>query len=125
MSTYALDDFAETLERVTLPSPPIECLKAWGESEEGPGCEWSGGFVLRLRNDQFAYISGWCDYTGWGCQDGAYVTLADSLDVLEFGQNHQQPKSPSSWDDSPADLQRWLNARMPAPSYIGRKPSKA
>ena len=31
---------------------------------------WTGGFVLKLKDGRFAYLTGWCDYTGWGCQDG-------------------------------------------------------
>lgn len=27
---------------------------------------WNGGFLCALVDGRFAYIAGWCDYTGWG-----------------------------------------------------------
>lgn len=114
MSTYALNDFSESLSRVRLPSLPVFVVRAWGESSEGPGCEWSGGFVLRLADGQFAYVSGWCDYTGWGCKDGAHVTVGPTIEGLDIkSSDHRQPKSKDSWDDEPVDLNRWIVAGMP------------
>ena len=65
MSEYTRDDLSECVGRVALPSPLKSILKAWGESPEGGG-SWNGGFVAVLESGQFAYISGWADYTGWG-----------------------------------------------------------
>lgn len=39
-------------------------------------------FVLEMTDGRFAYVSAWCDYTGWDCQAGAEVTYADSLAEL-------------------------------------------
>lgn len=38
--------------------------------------------VLRLTDGRYAYVSAWCDYTGWDCRAGSEVTYADSLDAL-------------------------------------------
>jgi len=65
MAEYTTYDFSECLDRVQTPAPIKRVIKAHGVSEEGGG-EWSGGFICELHNGQFAYISGWCDYTGWG-----------------------------------------------------------
>ncbi len=112
MSTYSLNDFAESLQRVKLPSPPFEVIRSWGEGYQ-PGQEWSGGFVMKLADGTFAYLSGWCDYTGWGCQDGAHITLSPTIEGLDIGSNlHQQPPSESSWDESPSDLNKWIAGGM-------------
>lgn len=39
-------------------------------------------FVLKMTDGRFAYVSAWCDYTGWDCRSGAEVTYADSLEEL-------------------------------------------
>lgn len=48
---------------------------------QNDGEPWVG--VFRLRDGRFAFVSAWCDYTGWGCQDGGLVRLASSLDDLK------------------------------------------
>lgn len=121
-----MQDFSESLLRVTLPSPPETVIRSWGESSEGkPGCEWSGGFVMRLQNGTFAYLSGWCDYTGWGCRHGARVTTSTTLEGLDLKVDHQEPPDESSWDEQPADLNRWIARGMPGESEmyddIGKK----
>ena len=59
-----LSDFQECIAGADIPSQPKGVVKAWGE--QGGGNEWEGGFVVELMNGQYAYIAGWCDYTGWG-----------------------------------------------------------
>lgn len=39
-------------------------------------------FVLELLDGRFAYVSAWCDYTGWDCRAGSEVTYAGSLEEL-------------------------------------------
>lgn len=126
MGTYATYDLHESLVRVTLPSPPIECLRAWGHCNDG-GTEWSGGFILKLQDGSFAYISGWNDYTGWGCQDGVHVTYAtilNDLDLIDTRKDpnytnpfprHQTPESTDVWDDYPADLNKYIANGMKDP----------
>lgn len=80
-------------------------VKHWeGRAESADVCchmDWSGGFVMELSNGRFAYLSGWCDYTGWGCQDGAEIVHAAALTDL-------QTPSEETWDENPADLNKWL-----------------
>ena len=40
-----------------------------GDSE-GPPWHW----LVELEGGIFAYITGWCDYTGWDCQSNADAT---------------------------------------------------
>jgi len=118
--SYATYDFTESLDRVALkPADIAMIVAAWGIGDgqgEDAGhyrwsddgvTEWSGGFLMRLNDGRFAYVTGWCDFTGWGCQDGAEITYYDaqpSLDSLKGGP------APDEWDHEPADLNRWLTS---------------
>lgn len=111
MSTYTRYDFSESLDRATVTPDHIETVvAAWGNVDRDGACcdacggEWSGGFLLTLKDGRYAYLTGWCDYTGWGCRDGANVTYYDarpSLEALEVFPDDQ-------WDLEPGDLNAWL-----------------
>lgn len=107
MGTYTRYDFSESMDRVTITPDKIRSVvAAWGESTEGYG-EWSGGFVMALKDGRFAYLTGWCDTTGWGCQDGAEITYYDSLpDYATFTKSYQDDSI--QWDVNPRDLNKWL-----------------
>lgn len=101
--SYARSDFSESMDRATITPDKIDkVLAAWGESTEGYG-EWSGGFLLKLKDGRFAYLTGWCDTTGWGCQDGASIDYFDKKPKLSKCNNEE-----AQWDDAPADLNKWL-----------------
>lgn len=105
---YCTNDLEESLKQVQLEAKPVKVLKAWGCAERPYVCchmDWSGGFVLELSNGHFAYLSGWCDYTGWGCRDGAEVAHAPTLEALVI-------PAEETWDDMPADLNKWLTDGM-------------
>lgn len=72
-------------------------LKALFEEGHGKGIEigdvanvlalvpgWADGlawhWIVRLKDGKYAYITGGCDYSGWGCQDWGTVGVADSID---------------------------------------------
>lgn len=38
--------------------------------------------MFRLNDGRYAFLTAWCDYTGWGCQDGGDCYFADSLELL-------------------------------------------
>lgn len=100
---YCTNDLEESLKQVQLEAKPIKVLRAWGKAESPDVCchmDWSGGFVLELANGRFAYLTGWCDYTGWGCQDGADVIHAASAENLNLPEQE--------WDVEPADLNKWI-----------------
>lgn len=126
--SYATDDFTESLQRVTLERAEIKrVVAAWGHGTgmgkdaghfrwaEHSASDWEGGFLMQLADGRYAYLTGWCDYTGWGCQDGARVTFYDSLPALDSLPPHSewssQPPAPNDWDDEPADLNRWLTEK--------------
>lgn len=131
MSQYAIADFAESIDRVGLRSEPVRVVAAWGEATGMGGyddddryygqTEWTGGFVVLLADGGFAYLTGWNDYSGWGCQDGANVayfdaepdlaTLTQTADPDDDWRN--QPVEAGFWDRDPADLNLWLAAGRP------------
>lgn len=43
---------------------------------ENDGKNWH--WIVQLESGEFAYITGWCDYTGWDCQSGCEVFRAAS-----------------------------------------------
>ncbi len=106
MSEYTLSDFTESLRSVGFDeSTLVSAVRSWGRSPEG-FASWEGGFVLKLRDGRYAYLTGWCDTTGWGCQDGAEMRFADSLEGLGLPDD-------VDWDHYPADLNRWINRGCP------------
>ena len=106
---YCTNDFEESLKQVPLEAKPIRVLKAWGRAEEADVCchmDWSGGFLMELDNGRFAYLTGWCDYTGWGCQDGADISYGNAPSDFALPEEN--------WDENPADLNKWIADNMPA-----------
>lgn len=107
--SYTLSDFKESMDRTTITPDQIDSvIAAWGESNEGYA-EWSGGFVMKLKNGHYAYLSGWCDTTGWGCQDGATLVQYDTLPDYESFKNNEWKAELIKWDTAPADINTWLS----------------
>lgn len=124
--SYTTDDFEESLGRVTVTARDVaRVIAAWGRGggmgtdaghyrwDSDGATEWAGGFLVSLKDGRFAYITGWCDYTGWGCQDGAACYFFDVLPTL--AQMHEAAKDDDSpayaeWDLEPSDLNHWLAA---------------
>jgi hypothetical protein len=53
--------------------------------------DWVGAF--RLSDGRYAFISAWCDYTGWGCRDGGLARVADTLDdLIRLGMGDEDRK---------------------------------
>lgn len=67
---YTDSDFSECISCANRDGHPIQPEEiaaveaAWGGPEEWDG--WAGGFLLRLTDGTYAYLTGSCDYTGWG-----------------------------------------------------------
>lgn len=130
--SYTTEDFSDNLARVALSAQDIETVvAAWGKgdgqgedaghyrhSEEGVS-DWSGGFLMRLKDGRYAYLTGWCDFTGWGCQDGAELHFYDvrpHLGALMPPQEFSERPvlQPEDWDHDPTDLNRWLESAAEA-----------
>lgn len=102
MSEYTSYDFEETLAQAEgfSRSDVASALGAWGRN--GDYAEWDGGFLLALKDGRFAYVSGWCDTTGWGCQDGVETAIYDTLPVMA-------DLADEDWEENPIDLNRFLS----------------
>lgn len=101
--SYTVYDLSESLARVDRfgKEDVAECVAAWGV--QGVYNEWSGGFLLRLKDGRFAYLKGWCDTTGWGCQDGVQLVMHDE---------HPRLDPTHEWDLHPVDLNRFLRGEI-------------
>lgn len=104
-STY---DFDETLKGTNIERTDIKrVVAAHGVTEAGCcndcGGEWSGGFLLEMKDGKFVYVHGWCDYTGWGCQDGTGRKDLDAIpaDLKTLDDNEH-------WETTLPDLQRYI-----------------
>lgn len=53
----------------------LACL--FGEND---GPSWH--YILEMKDGTYTYLTGWCDYTGWGCQDGSKSIKNKSLEEL-------------------------------------------
>jgi len=74
---YDLYDFTESIAGVGIEREQIKrCTLGFGD--QGDYAEWDGGFVIELKDGRWALVCGWCDTTGWGCQDGTFVDWFDS-----------------------------------------------
>jgi hypothetical protein len=106
-TTFDAYDLTESIDRVRhqLPSEPVRVIAACGESPEGYG-SWHGGFVLLLADGSFALVTGWCDTTGWGCQDGAEVTVSAEPFATVPNRVSWAPEYPPipAWTREPAAL---------------------
>ncbi len=105
---YDLYDFTASVERSNIEENDIKHVKAaWGY---GDCCaEWSGGFLLELKDGRWLYLTGWCDTTGWGCQDGIDETYFDTEPTLESLHAEGGDKA---WDIEPNDLNRQIEGKI-------------
>ncbi len=118
--SFTRSDFSETLDLLPIDKAGIKrVLAAWGDSTEGYG-EWAGGFLIEFHSrsaagGRYAYITGWCDTTGWGCQDGADVTYykeEPALSSLEETTEGYMGKRAIRWEHEPADLNRFVRGEI-------------
>jgi hypothetical protein len=56
-----VEGYAGSLAPFTIED--VECVIAAVEGENDES-SWVG--VFRLRDGRYAYVTAWCDYTGWG-----------------------------------------------------------
>lgn len=127
--SYMTDDFSESLERTPIAATEVErVVAAWGRGDgmghdaghyrwsEAGATDWRGGFLLLLRDGTYAYVTGWCDYTGWGCQDGVEVQRFDTKpDIASLTSEDIPAPGLVDWDLDPADLNRWLKVSAEPP----------
>jgi len=47
---------------------------------ENDGEHWEG--IFKMKNGKFIFLAAWCDYTGWGCQDGGSFIEKNTLEEV-------------------------------------------
>lgn len=112
---YDLYDFTESIRIAGINEHSIaRVYAAWGESPEG-GSSWQGGFLMLLKDKRAAYVQGWCDYTGWGCQDGAEVHYFDSLPekaaLAQLVEDFLYIRHPIDWEN-PINCNLYLEGKI-------------
>lgn len=139
MNYYSVKDLSETLRRVRIKRDEVKkVLFAWGDTwipESGINGDtydqikgenhWEGGFILELNNGEVICISGYNDFTGWGCMD--YVMLQKynntktdntwnvykkmfQIEWKEYKDANKNKKIEA--DKDPVDLNRWINKEI-------------
>ena len=69
------------LDRFTLED--VEDVLA-SQDGQNDGDHWLA--LFRLKDSRYAFITAWCDYTGWGCQDGGHSWVSNDLEhIIQFG----------------------------------------
>lgn len=109
--SYSVYDFTESVQRSKIEESDIKHIKAaWGGSCCGDcGGEWSGGFLMELKDGRWIYLTGWCDYTGWGCQDGIDEEYFDKEPDMA---SLKKDKDMHEWDIDPADLNNQIAGKV-------------
>jgi len=74
---------------------------------EVPGAndELSWWWILRLTNDRYILVSGWCDYTGWDCQSG--ITEYEIVDTA-LAAAQIAPEFENEWRDEGREIKKNL-----------------
>lgn len=58
----------------------VRVLAVWEGEHDGDHWRW----IIETKTN-YLYLNGWCDYTGWDCQSGAYYVESHSLTELLNG----------------------------------------
>lgn len=87
-------DFNECLKYAPFKKEEVEEIIACSPGG-ADGESWH--YIVLLKKGRYGYVTGWCDYTGWGCREGGngsiHGTAQEAVD---------QTKS-STWDDRPEE----------------------
>lgn len=60
---------------------------------EGENDSESWGALVEMKDGRFVAMEAWCDYTGWGCQDGGSLSVAlNKRDALMLGFSEDMRK---------------------------------
>ena len=111
--SYCIEDLDESLRIAGVDRESVaRVVWAWGESDNPEYAQCCAGdyecaFALELSNGLFALVEGWCDYTGWGCQDGSDVTYSESEPPIKDGA-----------DRDPIDLNRHIRNFVEAEKVV-------
>ena len=60
----------------------IDDIKKILYAEDGGNDGPSWIIMVKLKNNQYGFLTAWCDFTGWGCQDGGHSYVSKSKKKL-------------------------------------------
>lgn len=73
----------ETFSAPVTRDDVAEIIAYYDSSDQDPiWGEWDGSMVARLHDGRFIFAGGWCDTSGWGCQDGVSRYVGPSVASL-------------------------------------------
>lgn len=73
-------DFKECMKYAPFKIEEVEDIIACVNGEaDGP----SWHFICKLKDGRYGYVTGSCDYTGWGCQESGDGNVGTLEEVLE------------------------------------------
>jgi hypothetical protein len=109
--SFSSYDFEETMKGQSIERNEVRrVVAAFGVTAEACcedcGGEWSGGFLLEMKTGKFVYLTGWCDYTGWGCQDGTTKAEFDTEPALA----DLEKDGKKEWETTVPDLQKYIDS---------------
>lgn len=90
---------AEVIERDTDWDPQDMAEVLWHVDGENDEADWAA--LMRAKDGRYWFVAAWCDYTGWGCQDGGTASVTDSAEhafsTLFVDQRHRD-RDPEAWE---------------------------
>jgi hypothetical protein len=105
---YALEN--NPLEELTPEDIVDICAEVPGENDE-----FTWWWIVKLRDDRYVLLEGWCDYTGWDCQSTLDVEIITSTSLeAAIGA----PEQDYSGRAIRLNLMRQLNGTNPKFTYI-------
>jgi len=60
----------------------------YAKEGEPDGDDWK--LVVKLKSGKFGWLTAWCDYSGWGCQEGGKSAIVDTeAEARAFEENQK------------------------------------
>jgi hypothetical protein len=60
--------------------------------------------VLRMKDGRWCHVTAWCDYTGWGCQEGGDHYFASTEEELVRTCLDQSARRTLGYEETPEEL---------------------
>lgn len=80
-------DFEECLKYAPFNKEDVEEILACSPGE-ADGDHWY--YIVKLKDGKFGYVTGSCDYSGWGCQEDGDGKIADTLiEAVNYAERYE------------------------------------
>jgi len=69
----------------------------------------------KLRDGRYFYLEAWCDYTGWGCQEGGHSAVEDTREnIVRYGLTEEARRVFGFIEDNVGTI----NVRLPRENRV-------